>query len=113
MAGSLSRPAVGVSRPLFYRGDQLLSDGNLDPVAARAAQDWPRNRVQLQRIAMFEIFLHGAAHVPRHGLYSREDRLCINLGTFRCGNGAGFPHTSLPQTEPLRVSKNLADSFID
>ncbi len=50
--------------------------------------------------------------VRGHRLHPIEDRFWINLGAFGDGNAARFPNTSLAQTPPLRIGKNLTDSFI-
>ena len=61
---------------------------------------------------LFNVFLHGAAHVRRHGHHSREYRFRINVGALGHSDRASFSKTTFPQAPPLRIGKNLANSFI-
>jgi hypothetical protein len=107
----LSQP-ISQARPLLHLSHELLSNWNINPMSASAAQNRPSNRIQLRSLILLNVLLHRAAHVRREGRYSGDHFVSIHRPALSHRDRARLAQTPFTQTPPLRVGKNLADSFI-
>jgi hypothetical protein len=79
------------SRPLFHRGYQFLRGRNFDLMSPGATEDWSSDRIEFRNLTLGDIFLHGAAHVPRHLHDASNHRVSIHLRAFSDRDGGRFP----------------------
>jgi hypothetical protein len=67
---------------------------HFNPVTLRAAQIGPSDGIEFRSLMLGHIFLHRAAHVPRHLHHAGNHRVGINLRAFGNADSAGFPQTA-------------------
>lgn len=100
-------------RVALDRSHQRLRRRSRNVVARPSPQDWSRNRLELRRIPLLHILLHGTAHAAGQARHGFEGEFRVDFGTLGGGDRARFFHGLFEQLSSFCIRNDVSNRPAD